>query len=572
MKEEKQNLNDKKELKSNRLIVIIVIIVLITVFILLITINKNNASRVENRKVEMFNTSMQKTYSDAKSLDYETAKQFIISETYDARELYGGVDGVDYSANYILGVTNTDTSGNVEDLISRLTEETNDVIDDVLNGNVFSQEESNIIRNSLTIRSNTVCSDSDIEEKYCVNNLNARTYVVDENSDKWAVIIHPFMTSGSIMYTAIGEMYNNQGFNVLAPNLRGFGGSSGSVAMGYLESLDIYDWIKDLNTNYNRYGVKKSPETIVVHGMSLGGATTLQLATNPDIAGAIGDPYTSNLTQLHVKGFVDDCGYTSMTGIITSMLTMGDMTQITSLLGSMGIDQGEFMKEFSKLTEKLNIQGFEEFKFTNSEIKSFDTIEKLNNMKKFVGKYNELENKFSQIENGNTSVTIPGLDQSKLQELINKYANNEWKNLIPNIPQQRNDYTTEEQDNTNIQHKYTNESSVTNGLISQVLREIIGVGLTETNYEKYSDSFSSGRHFPTNSKIMIIHGTGDTMVPHSNSNIVANNSSPAVLLHKWDVPGAPHAFVLMGTNKEQYAKLVKDFTNCVLDSNCTSIN
>ena len=78
---------------------------------------------------------------------------------------------------------------------------------------------------------------------------------------------------------------------------------------GYLESLDIYDWIKDLNENYSvRYGVKTAPSTIIVHGISLGGATTLQLSTNPDIAAAKGMPYTKNLTQLNVKGFVDDCG------------------------------------------------------------------------------------------------------------------------------------------------------------------------------------------------------------------------------------------------------------------------
>ena len=262
----------KKKHKNNgkmtkNLLIVGFFIILVVVFIFLINLEDPKVSRVDKKNINMFNSSMLDTYVAAKTMDYEAAKQFIMSETYDAAQLYGGIDGVDYSANYILSILNTDVSGNVEDLISKLTQETNNVIDDVLNGDIFSQEDDGILRNSLSLKSNTVCAEEDIDNKFCVENLNARTYIVDENSDKWAVIIHPFMTSGSIMYMAVGEMYTSQGFNVVAPNLRGFGGSSGSVAMGYLESLDVYDWIKDLNENYSRYGVTKAPETIVVHGM-----------------------------------------------------------------------------------------------------------------------------------------------------------------------------------------------------------------------------------------------------------------------------------------------------------------
>lgn len=576
---ETKNKKTKDNIKKSNiaiLIILIILIILVMIFILLITLNKSSTNTIEKKKLNQFNDSMLNTYDTAKTMEYSAAKQFILSETYDAAQLYGGNDEVDYSANYILSILNTDASGSVESLISKLTQETNNIMDDVLNGDIISIEDSNVMRNSLSLKSNTVCAEDDIEEKFCVENLNARTYIVDENSDKWAVIIHPFMTSGSIMYMAVGDMYTSQGFNVIAPNLRGFGGSSGSVAMGYLESLDIYDWIKDLNENFSRYGVSKAPKTIVVHGMSLGAATTIQLATNPDIAAATKEPYTKNLTQLNVKGFVDDCGYTSMTGIIVGMLTMGDMTQITSMMGSLGINEVDFMKEFSKLTDKLNIQGFEEFNYTDTQIKQFNTIEVLKNMQDFVTKFNELETQFSQIENGNTTVTIPGLDDSAIQNLINKYSQYEWESIIQTTPSFEGGHIDSTIDWSQyisaIQPRITDTSSVTNGLISQVLREIIGVGLTEENYDKYSNSFSQGRQFPAGSKIMIIHGTGDTMVPHSNSDTVASHTSPGILLHKWDVPGAPHAFVLMGTKKDEYSKLVEKFTSCVLDSNCTSIN
>lgn len=554
---EKKNKNRK--IKIGSIISIIVFIVLVVIFIFLININSEDTT---TKNVKSFKSTMLETYSTASGMDYEKAKQYIASETYDALDLYGGVDEVDYSANYILSLLNTDVTGNVEDLISTLTQETNNVIDDVLNGDVLNIEDDNVIRNSLSLKSNTVCSEDDIDDKFCVDNLTARTYVVDENSNKWAVIVHPFMTSGSIMYMAVGEMYTSQGFNVIAPNLRGFGGSAGSVAMGYLESLDVYDWIKDLNSNYTRYGVNSAPETIVVHGMSLGGATTLQLATNPDIAKANGGEYTSNLTDLNVKGFVDDCGYTSMTGIITGMLTMGDMTQITSLFGSLGIDEVEFMKEFSEYADKLNIEGFEDYNFTDAQVEQFETLDVLNELESFVSEFNQLEEQFNKFESGNTDVNVPGLDQSEIQDLINQFSNYDYSDIISNVTSY----------SASVQPKVTDNSVVINGLISQVLIEVIGVGLTEENYNLYSDSFAAGRTFPVGSKVMIIHGTGDTMVSHSNADTVATNVSPAILLKKWDVDLAPHAFVLMGTNKDEYSRLVNEFTKCVLDNNCVTIN
>lgn len=566
---EEKKKSDNKKIKVGSIITLVVFVLLVAVFIILIVSN-DKSSTVEKKQLEKFNATMLDTYEAAKTMDYDAAKQFIISETYDAVASYGGNDGVDYSANYILSLLNTDVSGNVENLISKLTQETNDVVDDVLNGDILFDGNSDVARNSLTLKSNTVCAEEDIDDKFCVDNLNARTYIADENSNKWAVIIHPFMTSGSIMYMAVGEMYNSQGFNVVAPNLRGFGGSSGSVAMGYLESLDIYDWIKDLNENYTRYGVKKAPETIIVHGMSLGAATTIQLATNPDIAAAAGAPYTKTLTDLHVKGFVDDCGYTSMTGIITGMLTMGDMTQITSLLGSLGIEETDFMKEFSELADELDIKGFEEFNFTQEQLENFNTEEVLKQMETFVEEFNNLDDQLLKIESGTLSGPVPSLESSDIQDIINKYSDYNWEGIVNNIP---TDQTTDwSKYIPTIQHKVDGASSTVNGLISQVLREVIGVGLTEENYDKYSDSFSEGRHFPAGAKVMVIHGTGDTMVPHSNADTVAANVAPGILLHKWDVPAAPHAFVLMGTNKDEYKSLVEKFTNCVLDTSCTTIN
>ncbi|MDO4282848.1 MAG: prolyl oligopeptidase family serine peptidase [Clostridia bacterium] len=128
--------------------------------------------------------------------------------------------------------------------------------------------------------------------------LHANIYYakVDENnrpiSNKWVLLIHPFMLNGNIIAETLGAMYTAHDYNIIAPDLRGFGDSEGEVAMGYLEALDMTDWLTELNKEY-------TVDAVIVHGVSLGGATTIQLSG-------------MNLDQYNVIGIVEDCGYTSM--------------------------------------------------------------------------------------------------------------------------------------------------------------------------------------------------------------------------------------------------------------------
>lgn len=73
--------------------------------------------------------------------------------------------------------------------------------------------------------------------------LSGNVYYADlangKRSNKWAIVIHGFMMTGELMANAVGQMYLDQGYNVLAPDLRGAGNSQGKTGMGYLESLDI---------------------------------------------------------------------------------------------------------------------------------------------------------------------------------------------------------------------------------------------------------------------------------------------------------------------------------------------
>ena len=153
-------------------------------------------------------------------------------------------------------------------------------------------------------------------------------------SDKWVVLLHGNSMNGQAIADAIGQMYLDQGINIIAPDLRGAGNSEGSVAMGYLESLDVWDWLTYLNSNY-------SCKEVFVHGVSLGGATTVYLS------GLSVDGKT--LKDQNVIGLVEDCGYASMTEIIKGLLGgsdsdselaaqklgISDKTDLSSLVGNL---------------------------------------------------------------------------------------------------------------------------------------------------------------------------------------------------------------------------------------------
>ena len=131
----------------------------------------------------------------------------------------------------------------------------------------------------------------------------------EEDSDKWALLVHPFMLKGETIAGNVGPFYYEKGYNIIAPDLRGFGDSEGSVALGCLESMDIYDWLVKLNKEYE-------VSEVIVHGISLGAATTNYLS---GIHGFINNGPTKIETEikpireLNVVGLVEDCGYVDMT-------------------------------------------------------------------------------------------------------------------------------------------------------------------------------------------------------------------------------------------------------------------
>ena len=112
-------------------------------------------------------------------------------------------------------------------------------------------------------------------------------------TDKTALIVHGY-TDNAIRMMMIGYLYNKRlGFNILLPDLHYSGLSEGDAfQMGWLDRKDVLLWMDVANAIYG------GDTQMVVHGISMGGATTMMVS---------GEPQPD-----YVKCFVDDCGYTSV--------------------------------------------------------------------------------------------------------------------------------------------------------------------------------------------------------------------------------------------------------------------
>lgn len=108
-----------------------------------------------------------------------------------------------------------------------------------------------------------------------------------------AVIVHGY-TDNAIRMLMIGYLYHHDlHYNILLPDLRYAGLSEGThIQMGWKDRLDVLHWMEIANQVFG------GDTQMVVHGISMGAATTMMLAGEPQ--------------QNYVKCFVEDCGYTSV--------------------------------------------------------------------------------------------------------------------------------------------------------------------------------------------------------------------------------------------------------------------
>ncbi len=110
-----------------------------------------------------------------------------------------------------------------------------------------------------------------------------------------AVVVHGYGRYAVDMLH-IARIYEREmGYNIILPDLHGHGLSDGDdIQMGWNDRLDVLHWAATAERMFGNPGV---PSGMVVHGISMGAATTM------NVSGEQTPPY--------IKCFVEDCGFTS---------------------------------------------------------------------------------------------------------------------------------------------------------------------------------------------------------------------------------------------------------------------
>ena len=133
--------------------------------------------------------------------------------------------------------------------------------------------------------------------------LHGVRYANAETADthRWAIVLHGYRGNHTGVLN-LAMPYYEAGYQVIAPDLRACGDSDGDyVGMGWLDREDILRWIDFI--------LAEDPQAeIVVHGISMGAATTMMTAGED--------------TPENVKVFIEDCGYTSVWDVFSSELQL----------------------------------------------------------------------------------------------------------------------------------------------------------------------------------------------------------------------------------------------------------
>ena len=119
--------------------------------------------------------------------------------------------------------------------------------------------------------------------------LYGRYRLRPEKTNKWIISVHGYRDDHRFMLPYVMRFYE-AGFNVFTQDNRAHGMSDGDyISMGWLDKDDVYEWINCITR-------MDLDAQVVVHGVSMGGATTMML---------------SGLNHPAVIGYIEDCGYTT---------------------------------------------------------------------------------------------------------------------------------------------------------------------------------------------------------------------------------------------------------------------
>lgn len=178
-------------------------------------------------------------------------------------------------------------------------------------------------------------------------NLHGVEFRNPSNSNVWVICIHGWTNVNREMSSYAMEYYK-RGFNVLLPDLRGHNNSEHKfVTMGWLDRLDIVDWVNSI--------VEENPKSrIILHGVSMGGATTMMT--------------TGETLPENVIVAVEDCGFTSVKDIFVDQcirkyhlppkMVMPQATIVNKIINGFFFGQASSVEQLKKsVTPTLFIHG-----------------------------------------------------------------------------------------------------------------------------------------------------------------------------------------------------------------------
>ncbi len=112
---------------------------------------------------------------------------------------------------------------------------------------------------------------------------------VQPDSNLWAIVVHGYTSTHNSVQDVATEYYN-RGYNVLTPDLRAHGNSSGEyIMLGHEDGPDIVEWA---------HYIDHADASIVLHGFSMGAATVMIAAGEDDL-------------PENVVAVIEDSGYTT---------------------------------------------------------------------------------------------------------------------------------------------------------------------------------------------------------------------------------------------------------------------
>lgn len=130
--------------------------------------------------------------------------------------------------------------------------------------------------------------------------LYSRLFVPYPTKHKWVICVHGYRSYGKRDMAYIASVFSEYGYNVLVPDLRAHGQSTGTtIGMGWIDRLDLLQWIQEVLIIDNQ-------AEIILYGGSMGAATVMM---------ASGEALPNQ-----VKGMIADCGYSSVYNEFSAML------------------------------------------------------------------------------------------------------------------------------------------------------------------------------------------------------------------------------------------------------------